>query len=227
MPLYNSPALRPQLLQKGTPAYLFGGLNMLQGNTQGYVTKTALATNVATVSVSITTGPIPLVGDLITVWATSQQTGLFNVSRGVITAVSITATTGVGTISYALTGTNQSATADAGAFLTEPGETAETLTTNTSSQPVTIQAPQGDSQFTVPMAVSFPSMPTAATVTLQVAIRDIDAEYTNTTTVVTVAASAFTAGPTVQATLQRGYVYRVRITGVTGGTSPTVTVKLG
>src|SRR6185437_1165713 len=112
MPTYNSPLTRPQLLQKGVPAYLFGGLNMLQGNAMGRVTQTALATNVGIVSVSIGEGPAPKVGDLITVWGTAEQTGLFNVNRALITAVSITGSTGAGTISFALTGTNQSATAD-------------------------------------------------------------------------------------------------------------------
>src|SRR5208282_6244656 len=42
MPLYNSPFVPPQLLQKGTPAYLFGGLNMLRGNAKGTVLDTAV-----------------------------------------------------------------------------------------------------------------------------------------------------------------------------------------
>jgi hypothetical protein len=207
---------------------MFGGLNMLQGNTKGYVTQTAIATNVATVTVTITTGPLPLVGDLITIWATSQQTGLFNVKRAIITAVNITGSTGAGTISYALTGSNQSATADAGAFLTEPGETSEALV-NSSSQPVAIQAPQGDSQFTVPVSVTFPSLPTTATVHLQAAIRDIDAEYTNVdgTGIATVAGGVQTAGPLNQVTLQRGYVYRINVSSVTGGTSPSIIAKIG
>lgn len=227
MPLYNSPAIPPQLLQKGVPAYFFGSLNMLQGNAKGTVADTALATNVATVTVQINEGPIPKVGDLITVWGTALQTGLFNITRAVITAVNITPATNAGTISYALTGSDQSITADGGRFLCEPGETAEALTTSTFSAPITVQAPQGDSQFTLPLAVSCPSVPTAATFTLQVAIRDIAAEYTNTATVVTIAGGVFTAGPCVQATLQRGYVYRLAVTGVSGGTSPSVTAKIG
>ncbi len=310
MPLYNSPARPPQLLQKGVPAYLFGNLNMLQGNALGYVLDTSLAgtgalatividaagtgwavndtfdiaggtggigkvtaetggipsavalvtpgegysaTTGATttavspstgigltvtttvtssgsagsVTVQINQGPIPLVGDLLTVINTAQQSGLFNVTRAVITATSINAATGTGTISYALTGTNQSLTADPGSFISEPGESAETLTTNTFSVPVTVQAPQGDSQFTLPLSVTCPSMPTAATFTLQRAIRDIAAEYTNTSAVVTIAAGAFTAGPCVLATLERGYVYRLAVTGVSGGTNPTVVAKVG
>ena len=217
MPLYNSPLTKPQLLQKGVPAYLFGNLNMLQGNALGYVTETAIATNVGTVTVSINQGPEPKVGDLMTIWGTALQSGLFNVNRAIITAVSITGATGVGTISFALTGTDQAATADPGAFLCEPGESYETLTNDTFSQAVLVQAPEGDSQFTIPLAVTFNTIPTAVTVTLQKAIRDIAEEYTDTTAAVTVAASAYTAGPVVEATLERGYFYRVAVTGLTGG----------
>ena len=216
MPAYNAPLVRAQLLQKGVPAYLFGNLNMLQGNTQGYVTQTAIATNVATVSVSINQGPTPKVGDLITLWGTAQQSGLFNVTRVVITAVSITAATGAGTISFALTGTNQSAIADTGAFLTEPGETAETVTLNYASQAVLVQAPQGDSQFTLPFSVSFPTLPTAATVDLQAALKDSDTWTTIVPGIAVVAGSSQTIGPFGQVTLQRGYLYRFLVSALTG-----------
>lgn len=226
MPTYNSPMTKPQLLQKGVPAYLFGGLNMLQGNAKGYVLDTALASNVGTVTVKILEGPAPQVGDLITVWGTAQQSGLFNATRAVITAVSITGSTGQGTIAFALTGTNQATTADPGAFLCEPGESYETLAA-VKSRAVLVQAPQGDSQFTIPMAVTFQTLPTAVTVTLQVAIHDIDAEYTNTTTKVTVATSAYTAGPVVEATLERGYYYRAIVSGLTLGSGVGLCVKVG
>ena len=225
MSLYNSPLTKPQLLQKGVPAYLFGGLNMLQGNAKGYVLDTALATNVATVTIAINEGPIPHVGDLITVWGTSSQSGLFNVNRALITGVSITATTGQGTVTFALTGTNQTTTADAGAFLCEPGETSETLTNNSYSQAVLVQAPEGDSQFTLPVAVTFPTLPTDVTVSIQAALRDIGAEYTTLQTVATVATSAQTNGPFGYVTLQRGYFYRFAVTGLTG--TGTITAKVG
>lgn len=227
MPLYDPPFIKPQLLQKGVPAYLFGGLNMLRGNASGTVIDTALATNVGTVTVQLNEGATPVVGDLLTVWGTAEQTGLFNVTRALITAVNIVAATGAGTISYALTGTNQAATADPGRFYMEIGETSETLTTSTFSQPVLVQAPQCDSQFTIPLTVTCPSMPTAATFTLQRAIRDLAGDYTNTTAIVTIAGSAFTAGPTVLATLERGYFYRLAVSGVSGGTSPTLIAKVG
>ncbi len=226
MPLYNSPARPPQLLQKGVPAYLFGNLNMLQGNALGYVLDTSLTGGaVGIVTVQINQGPIPLVGDLLTVINTAQQAGLFNVTRAVITATSINAATGTGTISYALTGTNQSLTADPGSFISEPGESSEALVNNSFSVPVTVQAPQGDSQFTLPISVTFPTLPTAVTVSIQAAIRDIAAEYTTLGTVAVVAAGAQTVGPFGQVTLQRGFVYRLAVTGLSG--SGTITAKVG
>lgn len=229
MSLYNSPFIPPQLLQKGVPSYLFGGLNMLRGNAKGTVSQTAIAANVGTITVQLNEGATPLVGDLITIWGTALQSGLFNVTRALITAVNITATTGAGTISYALTGTNQGATADPGRWMMEIGETSDALSNNIFSAPVCIQAPQGDSQFTVPFAVTFPGgvLPTAVTATLQRAIRDIASEYTNTSAVVTVAATAYTTGPTVVATLERGYFYRCAITGLTIGSALGIIAKVG
>jgi hypothetical protein len=82
-----------------------------------------------------------------------------------------------------------------------------------------VQAPEGDSQFTLPMSVTAGAGITAMTATLQVAIKAQSNEWTNTAFVSTVAA------PVVQATLQRGYLYRVAITGVTG--SSLVVAKIG
>jgi len=65
--------------------------------------------------------------------------------------------------------------------------------------------------------VTFDTIPTAVTVTLQVAIRDIDSEYTSTTTVITVTGSGYTSGPLAEITLQRGYFYRFLVSGLTGG----------
>jgi len=44
---------------------------------------------------------------------------------------------------------------------------------------------------------------------------------------VTVAGTVYTAGPVVQATLQRGYFYRVLVSGLTAGTGSGLIVKLG
>jgi hypothetical protein len=229
MPVYpNNPFSPPQLVQKGVPAYLFGSLNMLRGNTNLFLTNVALTTNVATVSVTILNGPKPQVNDLISIGNSTSTSGLFNVNRAIITGVTINDTTGAGTITFALTHANVTSAADSGSVITEVAEAGDAIA-NSSSVACLIQAPEGDSQFTVPMAVTFPGgvLPTAVTATLQVAIRDLDAEYTNTTTVVTVAGTAYTAGPVVQATLQRGYFYRIQLTGLTAGSATGVIAKIG
>lgn len=226
MPLYNSPFVPPQLLQNGVPSYLLGSFNFLRGKSSGNVTNVASSTTVATVTVQVNQGGIPLAGDLITIYGTSQGAGQFNVTRSAITGVTFNTATNLGTVTFALAGTAVSSVADGGGVILEPAEVAEALTTSTFSVPVCVQPPRGDSQFTLPLSVTFPTMPTAATVTLQRAIQDIASEYTNTATAVTVATSAFTAGPVVEATLERGYVYRLAVTGVTG-TSPTVIAKVG
>ena len=224
MPSYNPPFIKPQLLQKGVPAYLFGNLNMLRSNGSGTVINDALTSNVATVTIQVSEGGAPQVGDLITIYGTALQSGLFNVTRALVTAVAIDAQTGQGTVSYALTGTNQATTADPGRFIMEIGESSETLAAGY-SQPVLVQAPQCDSQFTIPLTVTFPTMPTDVTCTLQKAIRDLSAEYTNTSAAVVISASAYTAGPTVEATLERGYFYRLAVTGLTG--AGTIIAKVG
>lgn len=225
MPLYNSPMVPPQLLQNGVPAYLLGLFNMLRGEANANVTNVASTTTVATVTVQVNQGPIPQVGDLVTIYGTSQGAGQFNVTRAAITGVTINTGTNAGTVTFALAGSAVSSVADGGGVIFEPAETPEALVNNSFSVPVVVQPPRGDSQFTLPLAVTFPTMPTAVTVTLQRAIRDIASEYTNTNTVVTVAASAYTAGPVVQATLERGYVYRLSITGLSG--AGTVIAKVG
>jgi hypothetical protein len=156
----------------------------------------------------------------------TNSSAAFNVSRIAIASVSYNATTNVMTLTFALTASNQAATADGGTVVVEPGEVGETVSANYTSQAVLVQAPEGDSQFTVPLSVSGGASITAMTATLQVAIKGQSNEWTSTTTNVTkTGASTYTAGPVVQATLQRGYLYRLLITGVTG--SDKVIAKLG
>ena len=222
----NNPFNRPQLLQKGVPAYLWGKFSQQVGNTKLYITNTALTSNVATVTVQIINGPSPAVGNYISIINSTSTSGIFNVNRAVITATTISATTGAGTLTFALTHADVAAAADTGTVIVEPNEVGETISGSANSAACVVQAPEGDSQFTVPMAVTGGTGITAMTATLQVAIKNLDSEYTNTTTVVTkTGASTYTAGPVVQATLQRGYCYRVAITGVTG--SDLVIAKLG
>lgn len=225
MAYINSPFQQPILALKGVGTYLWGKFDYKVGDTRLFVTNTALTSNVATVTVQRVTGPAPVVGAYVSIINTTSTTGLFNVNRAIITATTIDPVTDVGTITFALTHANVGAAADTGTVIVEPSEVGETLVNNSFSIACVYQAPEDDSQATIPMAVTFPTLPTAVTATLQVAIKNENPEFTNTTTVVTVAASAYTAGPVVEATLQRGYLYRIAITGLSG--SGTVVAKLG
>ena len=229
MPAYqNSPFQQPKLLMKGVPCYLFGSFSQLVGNTTLAISNVALATNVATVTVQKIQGPMPVVGGYISIVNTTSTTGLFNVNRAIITVVNISATTGAGTISFALTHADVGSVANSGTAIVEPAEVGETIAAQ-ASQAAVVAAPWGDSQFTLPFAVTFSGgvLPTAVTATLQVAIKNIDSEYTNTTSVVTVATTAYSTGPVVQATLQRGYCYRVNLSGLTAGSATGIVAKIG
>jgi hypothetical protein len=218
MPAYqNNPFQRPVLVTKGVPCYLFGTYDFKVGNTRAALTNSALTSNVATVTVQIIEGPLPVVGGLISIVNSTAGSAVLNVNRAVITGVNINTTTNAGTITFALTNANITSVADAGTVVVEPAEVAETLVAG-ASIPCVIQAPEGDSQFTVPFAVTFPTIPTAATVTLQraISVATVISEWTNTAAVVTVAASAYTTGPVVLATLERGYAYRAFVSGITG-----------
>lgn len=227
MPVYqNNGFQNPILVMKGVAAYLWGKFSQQVGNSRLALTSTTLTSNVGVVSVQQIDGPIPVVGGLISILNSTNGTGVFNVNRAIITAVNINTSTGVGTISFAITNANVTTAADFGTVIVEPAEVGETISGSANSIACVFQAPEGDSQFTIPMAVTGSAGITAMTATLQVAIKNIDSEYTNTTTVVTkTAANTYTAGPVVQATLQRGYCYRIAITGVTG--TGTVIGKLG
>lgn len=225
----NSPFAKPALLMKGVPAYLIGSFNALAANGNAFLTNSALTSDVVTLSITLLNGPKPAVGNLITVINSTNGSGVFNVNRAIVTGVTWTDSTGSGTVTFALTNSNVTSAADAGSVIIEQAEVGESVTSSGyTSTAVVVQAPQCDSQFTLPLSVlTSPTAITAMTATLQRAIfpNSNAAEWTNTTAVVTIAASAYSAGPTVQATLERGYLYRVNITAVTG--SGTVVAKIG
>jgi hypothetical protein len=219
MPAYvNSPFQSVQLLQKGVPAYLIGSFSQQTGRTDLALTNVALTTNVATVTVQVITGPLPIVGEYISILNSASTSGLFNVNRAIITATTVSASTGAGTISFALTHADVVSAADVGRVVVEPAEVGESVTSSGfTSVPCVVAAPEGDSQFTLPFCYTSGATQTAATATLQVAINANSGEWTNTTYVVTkTGATTYTAGPVVQATLQRGYAYRVLVSAVTG-----------
>lgn len=217
MPVYNKSAFsNAKLLQKGVPIYLLGTYDYKRGNTNMYLTNTALTSNVATYTVQVLNGPAPQVGDILSVINSTNGSGVFNIASSPITATTINNSTGAGTLTVALTNANIGTAADSGSVISEPWPVGDAIAAGNSIA-CCVQAPEGDSQFTLPVAVTFDTIPTAVTVTLQVAIVDIDAEYTNTASVITVAGSTYTKGPVIEATLERGYFYRLAVSGLTGG----------
>lgn len=230
MPAYDKSAVHKVLaLVAGIPGYVFGSWPLDVSPLEFLITKVQLTTNVATITGLVIHGDIPLVGALLTVRQTQTAAGAFNVKGIAISAVSINANTGAGTISYALTHAGDVAlTNDAGKAEAQVAETSEALV-NGASIPVTmpVQDPKTDSARTVSVAVAFPSLPTTATVDLQYAIFDQDSEYIKFgATVATVAGGAVTAGPLEQFTLNMSRFYRLNVSNVTGGTLPTITAKI-
>lgn len=236
MPLFDkTPGARVISLVAGFPSYFFGswgtnnisgttvkGLGMLTSPSRFLITQVQLTSNVATITGSIIEGEIPQVGALITVRGTQTSAGLFNVTAIAITAVSINASTGIGTISYALVNANIGATADAGLGIVPQVENTETIV-NGASIPITIpvQDPKTDAARTISFIIEFPSgLPVAATVDLQTALLNQDSEYTKFSNLVTIAASAISAGTlNPQLTLNQARFYRLNISGVSGGTA--------
>lgn len=228
MPAYANSAFQvATLVQRGVPCYLFGSYNYKQDNTRMLVSNVALTTNVATLTVQITCGEVPKVGSLISVQQTASTSGTFNVNRVALTGVTIDATTGAGTVTFALTHANVASAADTGAAVVEVPEVGETLANGKSAPatvPFVLPFNDGMGAQTVVAVVAYPSIPTAATVKLQGAIHDNDAEYVDVATVSTV------TGGSVQSTSAsftgKFNYYRFSNTGVSGGTNPTIVAKI-
>lgn len=242
MPAYDKLGNHKVLaLVQGFPTYLFGGWGpsspygsaLIKAPTRFLITQVQLTTNVATITGTVIEGDIPTVpaanqpASLISVRQTSSNAGLFNVSGVAISAVSINLNTGVGTISFPLTNANIGATADAGIAVINQPETADALV-NGASVPCTmpVQDPKTDSSRTINVVVAFPSLPTTATVVFQAAQLDQDPEYFTIGTVATVSAGAISQGPSQQFQLNQARFFRLNVSGVTGGTNPSITGKV-
>lgn len=227
MPTYvNSPFVKPKIAQKGVPIFLFGSYNYKQANTSMLVSKVALTSNVATLTVQIVGGEVPIVGALISVQQTQSTSGLFNVARSPLTNVTIDASTGAGTVSFALTHADVTLAADTGSAVVEVPEIGETPAA-VKSAACYIQPNVDGGEMTVTTSVTFSTLPTAITLTLQKAVRDVDSEYTNITgAAAVVAASAYTTGPVAEFTLKGSGFFRFIGSGLTIGSGAGMVAKL-
>jgi len=142
MPKYSaSPFNAIQMALPGRPAYVWGGFNDSVAPTKMLVTNVALTTNVATLNVTVVEGNIPAVGSFITVTGTQQASGSFNVTAVALASVTINATTGIGTVTFALTHANVTSIADAGIAIVPQPVTFETVATSDVTQPVALLDP--------------------------------------------------------------------------------------
>lgn len=232
MPLYNISSFSPlpEVAIPSKPAYFFGKLPVDTQDTAMRISSVSLTTNVASVTGTIFQGNVPVVGGNISILGTVSNSGVFN-TTGVIASVTGTPATGVYTVTFALTNANIGATSDSGMALMPIAEVPEAAANGTS---VAIYVPSNElrdlGQKSITVATTFPSLPTAATVTLYTAINNnpqaASPEWTSMGVVGTVAAGAQTVGPLVTFATPAGRFFRVVVTGVTGGTLPTVVCKM-
>jgi len=205
----------------GENAYCFGSRAGTQPTTRMQVTTvSANGTNNATVGVKILEGPIPDVGDLISIIGTSSASGAYNVTNVAISGVAIDATSGIGTVTFPLTTALLATTADVGTALVPVDEDSEALT-NTASQQFATQQVTGSNEnaATITWSTFYPSQPATVTMQLQAAMVDRDNQYN------TVDTSTNTAGEERFVTLTNFSFLRIKASNVTGA-SPTVIAKL-
>lgn len=222
MPAYDNSPFRPvpKLLIPGQNTYLFGSWpGSTVAPTRFIITNVAITSNVATITGTVVEGNIPAVGSLISIRG-SQNAANFNVTNVAIASVSITAATGQGTITFALTHADVASTPDQGTALVPVPEAAETLAA-VASIACAIQNPeiflQGARQVSTTVEFTGLSGSAAATVDLQVADFDQDSEYTTVTgPAATVASGAQTTAKVVQFTGVNGRFFRFKVSGLSG-----------
>ncbi len=224
MPIYpagsggNTPV---PLLQPGVPGYAFGSIDRSFPTTLLQITNVALTSNVATVTVLIRKGKIPIAGALISITGTTTASGAFNVPGIAISTVTIDASTGIGTITFALTHADVGSAADAGQGYVPVPEVAEALAVQ-KSQAFGIQNKIGGG-YGLTWAYTCPSAPSTIAIQLEGAENNNDSEFTIIGSSQT-ATSGYTE--TVAQVPNLVNFVRLRITATTGGSSPTIIGKI-
>ena len=212
----------PVLLVPGSPTYLWGSWNDKTGPTQGVVLQSLGIATVGEIVVKILSGNIPVVGALITVVGVSASAN-FNVTNVAITAVDKyphgnNPDNGMYAIAYTITSTSSPMQSDAGQFIIPQPEVAEALVASAKSSPASM--PYGNATYNqnqgLTAVVSFPSIPTSIIVYLQQAVQDMDSEYADVATVVTVAGGVVTVGGQITVDPTLGRFFRFRNSDVVG-----------
>lgn len=201
----------------GLPAYSAGSFAFGQAPTKFYVTNVTASGATVTLGVKLIEGNIPAVGSLITVVGTVVGGALVNVTNVALTAVSITAATGLGTVQYASTAPLLAQTNDGGMAIVSVPEVGDTLAVQKFQQ-FTLDP---DGGYGITWSWSTPSAPATLALQLEAAINDNDAEYTIVGT-----SQTTLSGTIISQVPNLCRFVRVNCTAFTGGTSPTLVAKM-
>ncbi|HEX8807772.1 MAG TPA: hypothetical protein VF760_02120, partial [Xanthobacteraceae bacterium] len=168
------PQMQPRRgFTRGLPAYSAGSFPVGQAPAKFYVQNVTASGSTVTLGVRQIEGNIPAVGQLVTVTGTVVAGSLANVTNVALSAVSITAATGIGTISYASAAPAIAQTNDGGMAIANVSDVGE---------PNAIQKwqqfaldPSGGELITLVWGT--PSAPATISLQLEGAVDDVDAQY--------------------------------------------------
>lgn len=245
---FGPPYKRTLRMQYGVvPIYLFGRKDSKTNPFEFQITGVALTSDVATVTVQLTGGGggdpnnspvVPQVSQNLSILGTKSAAGAFNVGFAQVTSTTVSASTGAGTISFSLTHADVSFTVDSGKLVLEPFEFPDLVDSTVASQPVAqIFTPDDsdNSRCIFAEAKWTGTLPTTATVKLQVANVDEDSRYqvvqnaygtapgaivAQSDSLTTVAGSAVTQ-PGAMYQYIMGKFIRAKVTAITGGDGTT------
>ena len=143
MPAYsNNPLYAVPLALPGIQQFFWGSLSDRISPTKMTVSNVALTSNVATLTVQVIEGNVPVAQQLVTVTGTQSTSGLFNVTAVAIASATINATSGAGTITFALTHADVVSAADSGLAVAPQAVTYEAVSTNENSIAVALPMAQ-------------------------------------------------------------------------------------
>ena len=191
MSLYSNSAFGPpykniaRLSTAIEPNYLFGSRDYKTDSMLFRITNLALTANIATATVQIKSGggalPVtPAVGAKMGVHGTTNASGAFNADPATVISSTVSATTGVGTITYAVTHADVVSAAANGDLVVQSAEVPDLVSSGSASVPIALVfTPDEDdnSRCLFAEAKWFGTLPSAAVVVLQVANVDDDARY--------------------------------------------------
>jgi hypothetical protein len=223
VPSYNASPFAPPaaLLLSGKNFYFWGKRSEGQPNTRIAITSVSTQGNIAVVVGTILEGPVPVIGNLITITGTKSTSGAYNVTNVALTNV-VTSTNLDGTVvlTFPLTSANLGQTLDPGQAIVPIAEIPDALTNNTSSVQCAVQSPTGDAanNLFVTWQTSYPSQPAGISAQLQGSLDDVDAHY------FTIDTSTAVGGEVRSVAIDGINFLRVKITGL-GGTAPSGIVK--